>query len=319
MPWGRVDDTWYDHPKLDLLDDEHEWPDRLVAAGLDSLAWSWCNRFLTDGHVPSATVRKLGATREIADMLVAIGRWEEAPGGYQIHDFLVYNDSRELILERRRTEAKRKAEWRAKQREKASPSGTASVNDEEVPAGVPAGVPPPVRPESRQVSRVPRATRDVARIPTRPDPSRPVEKVPLRESQLARANGAEPTLSKTEHDAWRLFGPEWDAFRSAWIGRGLRLPPSGDPDGDDTSQRGMLWQVLDARPTDLVRWVREARGRTSHEVVAHVLDRWHEVRVEAELADETPGMAGGPPKTEAAESLSAILARLGGAQVEATP
>jgi hypothetical protein len=196
MPWGRVDDTWYDHPKLDLLTEQHEWPDRLAAAGLDSLAWSWCNRFLTDGHVPRATVRKLGGSLEIADMLVAIGRWEEAPGGFQIHDFLVYNDSREQVLARRQTEAKRKAEWRAKRRPDGSPSGTASVDDEVVPPGVPAGVPPSVPPVSRRVSRDSTRAGRVARIPTRPDPSRPNVDSPNPAKRGGpvnpRANGTNP-------------------------------------------------------------------------------------------------------------------------------
>lgn len=123
-------------------------------------------------------------------------------------------------------------------------------------------------------------------------------------------NGAAPTLSKIELDAWASFGSDWDDFRDAWVGRGLRLPPAGDPVGDDTSQRGLLYQVLDARPADLVRWVREAKGKTARDVVAHVLEQWHGVRAEAGADDQASEDWLGPSKAEAAESVGAILKRM---------
>ncbi len=209
MPWGRIDDTYYDHPKLEELGDVHEWPDRVVAAGLNALAWSWCNRFLTDGKVPRATVSKLmghviSADQAIAlaDQLVAVGLWEKAAGGYEIHDFLHYNDSREQVLARRQKEAARKAAYRSGKRPAGSPNGTSSVDDDDVPPVVPASVPvgqgddvPPLsRAESRAESR--RVSRDSsrARIPTRPDPSRPSDspQPPASGGQSKRANGTSP-------------------------------------------------------------------------------------------------------------------------------
>jgi hypothetical protein len=194
MPWGRVDDTWYDHPKLEELEDAHEWPDRLAGAGLNSLAWSWCNRFLTDGKVPRATVAKLGGTTELADMLVRVGLWESAPGGYQIHDFLVYNDSAEDVRKRRAEEAARKAAWRAKKRPGGTDNGTSSTDDGPVPPSVPPGHPvPPGQPPGHEgeMSRrdngdVPgfhaRATRSANPDPSRPVPTRPTESL-TRESR----------------------------------------------------------------------------------------------------------------------------------------
>lgn len=174
MPWGRIDDTYYDHPKLELLTGDGEWPDRLAAAGLNALAWSWCNRFLTDGHVPTRTVAKLGGTLELAALLVGVGLWEEAPHGFQIHDFLTYNDSREQVLERRAKEAKRKAEWRLSHRDKNRATGT----DDDGPAGTPNGsgpnVPPSVPPSVPLGHSI--VSRDSTRAnpdPTRPDPTRP--------------------------------------------------------------------------------------------------------------------------------------------------
>lgn len=204
MPWGRVDDTWYDHPKLEDLDESREWPDRLAAAGLNSLAWSWCNRFLTDGKIPRATVTKLGGTIELADMLARVGLWETVPGGYQIHDFLVYNDSAEQVRARRATEAARKAEWRAKKRPGGTTNGTASVDDDPVPPSVPAGhdVPPGHGADlsHRDIANVPpsvppsvpgfhaRASRSANPDPTRPVPSRPTESLTRESRATVRAD-----------------------------------------------------------------------------------------------------------------------------------
>lgn len=55
MPWGRLDDSFYDHPKLDDLGSS-----RLAGAGLWAIAISWCNRRLTDGLVPRERIRQLG-------------------------------------------------------------------------------------------------------------------------------------------------------------------------------------------------------------------------------------------------------------------
>lgn len=108
MPWGRVDDTLYDHPKLDRLG-----RDRLPALGLHLVAISWCNRWLTDGHVPDERVRRLEGTARLADALVTAGLWERVEGGYQVHDFLDFNDSRADVEARREADRDKKRAQRA--------------------------------------------------------------------------------------------------------------------------------------------------------------------------------------------------------------
>jgi hypothetical protein len=289
MPWGRLDDGLYDHPKLDELG-----RDRLPAIGLWALAISWCNRRLTDGFVPADRVRLLGGSSVIADRLVTVGLFDKEGEDYRVHDFLQFNDSRADVEARRAADAERKRKSR--------------------------GISTPSTPESQVESQV-ESQRDSARTPpvtrarphdrARPDPTRPIENEKVPSPLTTRVNGAEPTLSKAELDAWRTFGPEWDTFRHAWIGRGFRLPPTGSPEGDDTSQRGLLYQVLDARPADLVRWVKGAPGGAKHpsDVIGYVLTRWHEVRAEAGI-DEERGSEGGPSKGEAAESLADIIGAL---------
>lgn len=88
-------------------------------------------------------------------------------------------------------------------------------------------------------------------------------------------------LTKAQLDAWADFGPEWDAFKQAWFRKGLHFPPQGTPHDDDEtnpSPRAMLYGILDARPTDLPKWVAEAPGRTQRDVIAYVLDQWHALR-----------------------------------------
>jgi hypothetical protein len=93
MPWGRLDDNLYDHPKIDRLGRL-----RLPALGLHLLALSWCNHWLTDGLVPFDRVAKLGGTDALAASLVAAEFWERADDGFRVHDFLEYNDSREAVM-----------------------------------------------------------------------------------------------------------------------------------------------------------------------------------------------------------------------------
>lgn len=112
MPWARIDDGLYDHPKLNDLGRY-----RLPCMGLYLLALSWSNRYLTDGHIPVEQVKRLGGTPKLAEMLVRAGLWDQLAKGYRIHDFLDYNDSAEGVRGRRvkfRDLGKRGAEvrWR---------------------------------------------------------------------------------------------------------------------------------------------------------------------------------------------------------------
>jgi hypothetical protein len=255
MPWGRVDDTWYDHPKLDELDGESEWPDRLAAAGLNSLAWSWCNRFLTDGHVPAATVGKLGGSRALAELLVSVGLWEMSRSGYQIHDFLVYNDSRKQVLERRAKEAKRKADYRAAKskrirRPAGSPGGTPSTTEPNVP--------PVVRAESRQES--PRDSRARARGRT-PVPSRPV--LTVDESLKRDSAGERPDVQALRDRGWKRVTAKQRAVLDEVLGRHDVTGPAFAAEAIRATPRDQdpLAAVLEADR----RWQAAQRAQADHD------------------------------------------------------
>jgi hypothetical protein len=88
VTWFKVDDSFYDHPKVFDL------PDSAVA--LWTRAGCWSARNLTDGFVPAGITARLcddhlAAVRE----LVERGLWKRTRGGYRFHDWRNYQPSKE--------------------------------------------------------------------------------------------------------------------------------------------------------------------------------------------------------------------------------
>jgi hypothetical protein len=97
--WSKIDDGFSDHPKVIEAGPLAGW---LFVCGL-----CYCAKFLTDGFIPAAKVRRLADVDNAADLaarLVAVGLWEPRDGGYQVHDYLDYQyskaQSKALQLER---------------------------------------------------------------------------------------------------------------------------------------------------------------------------------------------------------------------------
>lgn len=109
MAWVRIDDQLSDHPKI-------------VAAGPDA-AWLYISglcyaaRYLTDGFIPQAQVRRLSDIKNpssAAKRLVSNDLWDAVEGGYMIHDYLEYNSPATTVKEHRQRNADRQAKWRDK-------------------------------------------------------------------------------------------------------------------------------------------------------------------------------------------------------------
>ena len=111
MPWVRLDDQFYNHPKLGLLGMY-----MLPCVGLHVLSLCYCNAYLTDGFIPEGQVARLAgelrllmpedeAWKELAQRLIDAGLWEQHDVGYVIHDFLEYNPSRKETLKLRKMRA----------------------------------------------------------------------------------------------------------------------------------------------------------------------------------------------------------------------
>ncbi len=98
MAWVRIDDQIGRHPKL-------------LSAG-PAAAWLWvlglahCQSLLTNGFIAESVVPLLGIPkgyRPLVDRLIAAQLWHPAPGGYQVHDYLKHNESRDAALTRQTT------------------------------------------------------------------------------------------------------------------------------------------------------------------------------------------------------------------------
>jgi 5-methylcytosine-specific restriction endonuclease McrA len=94
MPWFKVDDGFYDHPKVTAL--------RKTAAGRQALglwlcAGAYSSRHLLDGRVPHACVRLFGFTPKTAKELVTAGLWHEEGDSYFFIDWADYNPTKAQI------------------------------------------------------------------------------------------------------------------------------------------------------------------------------------------------------------------------------
>jgi hypothetical protein len=87
--WVRVDTRFTTHPKV------------LEIGPLGEALWlrglCYAGEHLTDGFVPAAFVRRMNDIdgEDIADRLLDAGLWTQAEGGYQIHEYLSWQRSRD--------------------------------------------------------------------------------------------------------------------------------------------------------------------------------------------------------------------------------
>lgn len=122
MAWFKVDDGMHSHPKI--LDAGNE------AIGLWARCGSYCSHYLTEGFV-KRDVALLYGDMALVDVLVKVGLFEPVEGGWQMHDFLVYNPTKEKVLADREAAAKRQrdARERAKQAREKAARNAAIKND----------------------------------------------------------------------------------------------------------------------------------------------------------------------------------------------
>jgi len=114
MVWVKLDDDFYDHPKVARLPPEYMLP----CVGLHVLTLCWCNRHLTNGVVPRGQVFRLAgdlagllhcSTPEpLINQLIDVGMWEvdewDSQGhasSYHIHDYLVYQPTKDQVVDQR--------------------------------------------------------------------------------------------------------------------------------------------------------------------------------------------------------------------------
>jgi hypothetical protein len=106
MPWFKVDDRLYSHPKWLAAS--------MPARGLWTTAGSWCAGNSHDGLVPPHALKLLGGTRRHATELVTVGLWEVEGDGWRFHDWCHFQPSTEQVEADR--QAARERQRRARQR-----------------------------------------------------------------------------------------------------------------------------------------------------------------------------------------------------------
>lgn len=117
MTWFKVDDSFYDHPKV------FDAPDCAVA--LWTRAGTWSARNLTNGFVPAGMPARLCDDPDTAvKELVRRGLWKRTSGGYQFHDWAVYQPTADEVrdLRAKRAEAGRRGGLARAARQTASKS-----------------------------------------------------------------------------------------------------------------------------------------------------------------------------------------------------
>lgn len=152
MTWARFEDRFPWHRKVRGLSDS--------AFRLHVSAVCWSNEHLTDGHLPGDDLPLLSDVRKpepAAAELVRKTLWLAIETGWQINDFLVYNESRATILARREADAERKRRGREGRTPKGvQPDSAPDTSADSPPESV---RPDPARPEPTQE---PPATQEVA-------------------------------------------------------------------------------------------------------------------------------------------------------------
>jgi hypothetical protein len=126
MPWVRIDENAMDHPKFVALS-ANAW--RLWCEGM-----TYCQKHLTDGFMPRQGVKGMryyspaAVTLLLASLVPGKGPlWHDAEGGYKVHDYHDWNESRERVLEERRKAKERMDRLRGR-----SPICSAEQNTEQM-------------------------------------------------------------------------------------------------------------------------------------------------------------------------------------------
>lgn len=123
MTWVRLDDGFAGHPKMEAVGP--------LAGWLHVAALCYCAQYLTDGRIPKTKALKLTDVpkpRTQIARLLAEGVWDEDGDSYVIHDYLVYQPSREKVMAERDAAARRQR--RSRQRHGVTDTVTDDVTDD---------------------------------------------------------------------------------------------------------------------------------------------------------------------------------------------
>ena len=184
MTWFKVDDGFYDHPKVANLS--------LAARGLWVTMGSWCAKHETDGEISERQLRGLGGTRRLIDQLVEARMLERictesAPNVYRMCSWSEWNPTSHELKAKRDAWRESKSKFREQKRAERGKRESVQAGHNEVSNWVSNGV-------SNEVSNGVSRTTD----PSRPDPT--LKKEGKKETGDVTAE-ASPTPSPSPLDA----------------------------------------------------------------------------------------------------------------------
>lgn len=201
MAWFKVDDGFYDHPKLDGLSN--------AAVGLWVKAGAWCSKHETDGVIPASRVRALKGTASQVSALIRTGLWAETESdsgakAYSFRNWFEYQPSRESREEERQVWREKKRKSRARKLDNLRqsmnvPLGVPEMSPEGKTGGVPemsGTIPDPTRPD-----HISTGSREGIGSTAREPSSTPEEEFHNGLDALAAAHAATHPEAQTP-DAW---------------------------------------------------------------------------------------------------------------------
>jgi hypothetical protein len=220
-------------------------------------SWLWlcgvgyCQDGLTDGFIPAEALKYLGvkAPSSLKDQLVAVGLWDEAPGGWLVHDYLQHNKSAAAV-----------ADVKHSKRAAGAAGGRASGEarrEAHSEAGASAGAEAPIEPPREPISSHLCSTHLISsQLGSSTDSSEP-----SNGSKPAASNGFVIEFSTVGKGAktWGLTLEQIESWRSAY--------PGVDVEGE--CRKALAWTEANHRktasgmPRFLVSWLNRVvdRGR----------------------------------------------------------
>jgi len=90
LPWVRLDTAMPDHPKIIELVDQHG-DAGMAAAFVWVCSLAYAGKHGTNGAIQRGLLPRLNGKAKHAALLVRVRLWDEAEGGWVIHNFDEYN------------------------------------------------------------------------------------------------------------------------------------------------------------------------------------------------------------------------------------
>jgi len=209
MPWFKVDDGFWSHPKVIELSP--------ASVALWVRAGSYSAQHLTDGFVSRSVVRILGHASGDADSLVEAGLWDGKPdgkpAGYQFHDWGNYQPP-SIASKEKRDELSRKRAESGRKGAEARWSQDALQTDGNSDGKLPSTSDGNAIAPSRPVPSRPEASKEASSSGKKPETRMPDDWAPTV-AHFTRARDNNIDIAK-EVESFKLFSETHDRHAANW-------------------------------------------------------------------------------------------------------